>query len=144
MCLYFTRIKYLYTHAEISFFGSKDSIEILPKPRTSLQPLIFLEFPLLPSSLQPENFTSSWTLPSGKTVSLESQSTDTRILAQEGLTSVNATQLFQAAFLLIQGLSYKDAGIYTCRVQDNTNPGSPPIEGTIELRLNCEIYYVNY
>ena len=103
-----------------------------------MQPLTFLEFPLLPSSLEPENFTSSWILPSEETVSLESQSTDTRILAQEGLTSVNATQTLQAAFLLIQGLSYKDAGNYTVRIQDNTNPGSPLIEGTIELRLLCE------
>ena len=126
--------------AEISFFNPRDNInKTLPRPGVSLQSVTFLEFLLLPPSLEPENYTSSWTLPSGETFSIESQSNDTRILVQEIPFPVNGTHHFPATVLIVNSLSYKDAGIYTCRVMDNTDPGSPPLEGTIELHLLCEL-----
>ncbi len=123
-----------YVHAEISFNGPKDTMETIPKSLSGLQPLTILDFSMLPVILQRENYTSTWTLPNGEMVSVENQSLNLLIFVSEGPIEVNAT-VVPGTTLLVQGLSYTDAGMYRCSVQDDRNPGSTPIEGTIELRL---------
>ncbi len=110
-------------------------METLPTSLSWLVPIVILDFNLLPVILQRENYTSTWTLPNGEMVSEENQSPNTNILVVEGRIPINATTDGPSTTLLVQGLSYTDAGVYRCSVQDNRNPGAPPIEGTIELRL---------
>ncbi len=123
------------TLAEISFNGPKDTMETLPISLNGLQPVAILDFNLLPVTLHEENYTATWTLPNGEMISIENQSPNTDILVVEGRIPLNATTNGPSTSLLVQGLSYTDAGVYRCSVQDDRNPGSPPIEGTIELRL---------
>ena len=59
---------------------------------------------------------------------------NSRVIVSDRSLVINAT-VVPSTTLLIQSLSYTDAGVYRCSVQDDRNPGSPPIEGTIELRL---------
>ncbi len=123
------------TPAEISFMGPAEILETLPTSLSGLQTLTILDFNLLPVTLHEENFTSTWTLPNGEMVSMENQSPNTGILVVEGQIPISATTNGPSTSLLVQGLSYTDAGEYRCSVQDDRNLGSPPIEGTIELRL---------
>ena len=125
------------TPAEISFIGPREIVETIPKNQNGIQALIILDFSMLPVTLQRENYTSTWTLPNGEMVSEENQSLNPLIFVFEGLIEVNAT-VVPSTTLVVFGLSYTDAGVYRCSVQDDRNPGSPPIEGTIELRLICE------
>ncbi len=109
-----------------------------PTVANGLQSIALLDFAMLPETLQRENYTSMWTLPNGGIVSEESPGLDERLLVLNGLGSFNATKNVQHTTLLVQGLSYTDAGIYRCSVQDNGNPGSPPTNGSIELQLSCK------
>ncbi len=118
--------------------GPAEPLKTIPTSLSGLQPITILDFSLLPVTLQQENYTSTWTLPNGEMVSIENQSPNTNILVLEGHISLNATTTGPGTTLLIQSLSYTDAGVYRCSVQDDHNPGSPPIEATIELRLICE------
>ncbi len=127
------------TPAEISFIGPAETLETLPTSLDGhgLQTLTILDFSMLPVTLQRENYTSTWTLPNGEMVSEENQSLSPLIFVFEGQIVINTT-VVPSRTLLVQGPSYTDAGVYRCSVQDDRNPGSPPIEGTIELRLICE------
>ncbi len=115
--------------------GPVETVETLPTSLSGPQTLTILDFNLLPLTLHEENYTSTWTLSNGEMVSKENQSTNTNILVIQGQILINDTTTGPSTSLLIQGLSYTDAGEYRCSVQDDRNPGSPPIEGTIELRL---------
>ena len=112
-------------------------METLPKNHNGIQALTILDFSMLPVTLQRENYTSTWTLPNGEMVSEENQSVNPLIFVSEGPIEVDFT-VVPSTTLLVQGLSYTDAGVYRCSVHDDRNPGSTPIEGTIELRLTCE------
>ncbi len=125
------------TPAEISFIGPREKVETIPTNQNGIQALIIIDFSMLPVTLQRENYTSTWTLPNGEMVSEENQSLNPLIFVSEGPIAVDAT-VVPTTTLLVQGVSYTDAGVYRCSVQDDRNPGSPPIEGTIELRLICE------
>ncbi len=115
--------------------GPAESLETLPTSLNGLQPSTVLFFSLLPITLQHENYTSTWTLPNGEMVSIENQSPNSLILVIEAPIVINTT-VVPATLLWIQSrLAYTDAGAYRCSVQDDRNSGSPPIEGTIELRL---------
>ncbi len=126
------------TPAEISFMGPAEILKTLPTSLSGLQTLTILDFNLLPVTLHEENYTATWTLPNGEMVSMENQSPNRNIFVLKGRIPLNATTNGPSTALLIQSLSYTDAGVYRCSVQDDRNPGSPPIEGTIELRLTCE------
>ena len=115
--------------------GPAETLETLPTSLGGLQVLTIIDINLLPLTLHQENYTSTWTLPNGEMVSMENQSPNTNILVIQGRISINATTNGPSTSLLVQGLSYTDAGVYRCSVQDDRNPGSPPIEATIELRL---------
>ncbi len=125
---------YISLHAEISFIGPVKSLKTLPTSLSGIQALTILDFNLLPVTLQRENFTSTWTLPNGEMVTIENPSLSRLVFVTEGLIVLNDTHV-PSTSLVVQGLSYTDAGVYRCSVQDDRNPGSPPIEGTIELRL---------
>ncbi len=122
------------TPAEISFIGPREKVKTLPTI-LGLQSLVILDFNFLPLTLQRKDYTLTWTLPNGEMVSEENQSPNSLIMLLEGLIALNATSNAPGTTLVVQGLSYTDAGVYRCSVQDDRNPGSPPIEGTIELRL---------
>ncbi len=128
------------TPAEISFIGPREKVKTLPTI-LGLQSLVILDFNFLPLTLQRKDYTLTWTLPNGEMVSEENQSPNSLIMLLEGLIALNATSSAPGTTLVVQGLSYTDAGVYRCSVQDDRNPGSPPIEGTIELRLTCECKY---
>ncbi len=67
----------------------------------------------------------------GEMVSAENQSRGSLVFVSEGLNGANVP----STSLVLQRLSHTAAGMYSCSVQDNRNPGSPPIEGEIEFRL---------
>ncbi|XP_064396395.1 class II receptor tyrosine kinase-like isoform X3 [Halichondria panicea] len=130
-------------YSQISFIGPVETLETLPTSLGGIQALTLLDFNLLPLTLHQENYTSTWTLPNGEMVSMENQSPNNNILVIQGRIPINATTNGPSTSLLVHGLSYTDAGVYRCSVQDDRNPGSPPIEGTIELRLTLTLTAIN-
>ncbi|XP_064396374.1 uncharacterized protein LOC135343301 isoform X1 [Halichondria panicea] len=136
---YFVQLSF----GQISFMGPAETLETLPTSLGGLQVLTIIDINLLPLTLHQENYTSTWTLPNGEMVSMENQSPNTNILVIQGRISINATTNGPSTSLLVQGLSYTDAGVYRCSVQDDRNPGSPPIEATIELRLTLTLTAIN-
>ncbi|XP_064396377.1 uncharacterized protein LOC135343303 isoform X2 [Halichondria panicea] len=135
---YFVQLSF----AQISFIGPREKVETIPTNQNGIQALIIIDFSMLPVTLQRENYTSTWTLPNGEMVSEENQSLNPLIFVSEGPIAVDAT-VVPTTTLLVQGVSYTDAGVYRCSVQDDRNPGSPPIEGTIELRLILTLTAIN-
>ncbi len=134
-CLY--AVSFLYLPAEISFIGPAKTLETLPTRLSGVQALTILDFNLLPVTLQREDYTSTWTLPNGEMLSIENPSRDLPVFVSEGIIELNGINV-PSTSLVVQRLSYTAAGMYSCSVQDNRNPGSPPIEGGIELKLTCK------
>ena len=90
---------------------------------------------LNPDTLEPNvDYTTRWILPDGQIVT----SNQGRFVFMEGRVSVNNEPL-PGTILVVTGLSYQNAGTYTCEGR-STAPGASPLwaSASFELQLNCK------
>ena len=98
-------------------------------------PSIPLVCGLNPDTLEPNvDYTTRWILPDGQIVT----SNQGRFVFMEGRVSVNNEPL-PGTILVVTGLSYQDAGTYTCEGR-STAPGASTVwaSASFELQLNCK------
>ena len=109
---------------------------VIPSRTNTLMPGIPLACGLNPDTLQADvNYTTRWILPNGQTIT----STQGRFVFSESRVTLNNVPL-PGTILVVTGLSFQDAGNYTCEGR-STAPGASPLwaSGSFELQLNCEL-----
>ena len=95
---------------------------------------------LNPDTLQPNvNYTTRWILPDEQIIT----SSQGRFVFSESRVSLSTgTDLepFPGTILVVTGLSYQDAGTYTCEGR-SIAPGASPLwaSASFELQLNCKL-----
>ena len=124
-------------HLDITIITAGE-VKTLPGPLESLQAVTFIVCGLQPATLQSVNYTSSWTLPSREMITFGLPSSDARFIAQQGPVQFQGFGELPATVLIIQSLSYLDAGLYTCSVRNSSELSSPHVTAVIELRLSCK------
>ena len=90
---------------------------------------------LNPDTLEPNvNYTTQWILPNGQTIT----SHQGRFVFSENRAILNNRTLPGTIFV-VTGLSYQDAGTYTCEGR-STAPRASPLwaSASFELQLNCK------
>ena len=125
---------FLYTE-EISIFPNRSPVIL---PDLSLTSSIDLACVLTPTTLILQGYRARWITPAGEII----VSTNSRYGTYTG--GILDTQQIPrpSTLLLIQKLSYQDAGLYICEGQRaNTSDASVWVSATVELRLNCEYIY---
>lgn len=110
----------------------------MPSPEGQVNAVTFLECGLLPNSLKSEDYTSSWTLPSREMLSYPFDNSDPRLLITQGPSTFPSHGELPSTVLIIQKLSYLDAGNYTCSVQNSSQPESTGVSAKFTLRLLCK------
>ena len=91
---------------------------------------------LKPDTLEPNvNYTTRWMLPNGQIIT----SSQGRFVFSESRVSLNNEPL-PGTILVVTGLSYQDAGTYTCEGR-STAPGASTVwaSASFELQLNCKL-----
>ena len=130
----------------IAFVSPTEEITIVPIRETVTLPdqnmLMFSEIltcALSPLSLSPSNYTSRWTTPgpmSTTLTSIEQVSMDDSYIVNNGRITLQNGSNIPITLLVIQRLSYQDAGEYICEGQiDDT---SAWVSATVQLRTNSK------
>lgn len=116
----------------VTIFPIDDAVVKIPSENRSLSPSVIFRCGLEPTSLVPQvNYTTRWTTPEGEIVN----STRDNFLLIEGIISQ-----FPGTLLLIQQISYLDAGKYTCEgIGTITNDTSSWASASIELQLDSKL-----
>ena len=130
-------IPFILIHLDITIITAGE-VKTLPGPLGTVQAVTFIECGLQPATLQSGNYTSSWTLPSREMITFGLPHSDTRFVVQQGPAQFQDLGFLPATLLIIQRLSYNDAGMYTCSVRNSSELSSPPVTATIELQLSCK------
>ena len=108
---------------------------VIPSFNANLTPVTFLLCVVTPAL----NSLTRWILPNGTIINFGDDS-NLRIFASQGFNSMNSTAL--NTILLIQNISYEDAGTYTCEARnmsDSTTP-IPWYSAKVELQLLGMLY----
>ena len=109
----------------------------IPSQTNILTPGIPLVCGLNPDTLEPNvNYTTRWIVPGGQIIT----STQGRFVFHEDRVSLN-NALLPGTVLVVTGLSFQDAGNYTCEARSNAFPGASPLwaSASFELQLNCKL-----
>ena len=109
---------------------------VIPSRTYTLMPGIPLTCGLKPDTLEPNvNYTTRWILPGGEIIN----SSQRRFVFSESRVS-HVTGPLPGTVLVVTGLSYQDAGSYTCEGR-STTPGASPLwaSASFELQLNCKL-----
>ena len=115
-------------------FPSRNPV-VIPSRTHALMPGIPLVCGLNPDTLEPNvNYTTRWMLPDGQIITFSQG----RFVFSESRVSLNNEPL-PGTILVVNGLSYQDAGTYTCEGR-STAPGASPLwaSASFELQLNCK------
>ena len=109
---------------------------VIPSLLSNLMPGVPLICGLNPDTLEPNvNYTTRWIVPGGEIIT----STQGRFVFSESRVSLS-TGLLPGTILVVTGLSYQDAGTYTCEGR-STAPGASLLwaSASFELQLNCKL-----
>ena len=109
---------------------------VIPSLLSNLMTGVPLICGLNPDTLEPNvNYTTRWIVPGGEIIT----STQGRFVFSENRVSLS-TELLPGTILVVTGLSYQDAGTYTCEGR-STAPGASPLwaSASFELQLNCKL-----
>jgi len=114
------------------------AVTVVPGPLlNNLFTFIFLTCIPEPTTLTTSDFVSHWTIPSGQTFTFSQVNPPSfeRFRVTQGNVPTGEGPR-QATLLLIQSLTYQDAGNYTCEARDSSAPAqSPWFLATAELQL---------
>ena len=125
---YVSRSTIVLSPAELSIVPAISPL-VIPSFRTNLAPDTFLVCAVTP----PLNLFTRWTLPSG-TVTVFRDANDPRFIMSLA-NNVNGTAFI--TILLIQNMTYEDAGTYTCEARNTSDTTTPTVwySATVELQL---------
>ncbi len=120
---------------------TRPSLKVLPDYDGRLNSFTFLT-----CIIEPKNATvdSRWLLPSGEIVSSRNASRTDRLAVNEGEIALSQGSLF-GTVLVIERVSYKDNGMYTCEVREINEEqceceGEWPAAASAELQLQSKQY----
>lgn len=116
----------------------ESAVKVLPGDDSQLNSFTFIICAIEPVNISVD---TRWVLPSGKIIS---RAQEGRFLVSRGEAALRNGETSLSSLLLIQNLSYHDAGIYTCEVRSTSMCEQDwPTSATVELQLQGITSYSN-